>query len=223
MESKAGRPVHGDGWVADNLRALLNELPKFDMVVADALAQTGYGRKTLAELLREMDALPKDAKLTAPMAAELTGAMSELLKVLKVESGRRYAYVPESGRFDVELLMNNVARLFAPGVYARLPELVRYDLAEAGRCVAFNLPTASAFHALRAIEGALRDFYCDWVRSGRLKNPMWASMVTQMRDRSSAPPEGLLDQLDSLRIHFRNPTPPSIPTRGMTSMKRRSC
>lgn len=35
---------------------------------------------------------------------------------------------------------------------------------------------------------------------------MWAQMVEQMRAKSLSPPESLLDQLDTLRIHFRNPT-----------------
>jgi len=59
---------------------------------------------------------------------------------------------------------------------------------------------------MRAIEATLRDFYRTWVKQKRLKNPMWGGMVIQMRGRTKHPPTSLLDQLDSIREHFRNPT-----------------
>lgn len=134
------------------------------MVVTDALARAGHGEKTVLQLYNELQALEPDAKLSAQMATQLNGTMKELLNVLKVESGRRHAYVPESRRFDVERLLNNPSQLFASELFDALPDLVKYDLSESGRCLAFGLPTAAAFHALRAIEGELRDFYRDWIR-----------------------------------------------------------
>jgi hypothetical protein len=35
---------------------------------------------------------------------------------------------------------------------------------------------------------------------------MWGPMVNQMRSRSKPPPSALLDELDNMRINYRNPT-----------------
>ena len=51
------------------------------------------------------------------------------------------------------------------------PDIAKIDLAEAGRALAFELPTAAAFQLLRATEQVLRDFYVDWVPSGARLSP----------------------------------------------------
>lgn len=95
----------------------------------------------------------------------------------------------------------------APGVYDALPDLAKYDLEEGGKAIAFDLPTAAAFHLLRGTEGVLRDFYCRVVRRDRISEPrMWAAMVNGMRGKRNAPSDLLLGNLDSLRSNFRNPT-----------------
>ena len=96
--------------------------------------------------------------------------------------------------------------LFPGGVFDKLPELTRYDFAEAGKCVAFERPTAAAFHLLRGTEGALRDFYLATVKRKRLNVLLWKPMLDQMAARSKPPPRPLLDHLDHIRANFRNPT-----------------
>ena len=73
--------------------------------------------------------------------------------------------------------------------------------------LAFELPTAAAFHFLRGTEEALRDFYLKSVKRDRIKEPrMWGPIVSHLRTRKKPPPALLLDNLDSLRSNFRNPT-----------------
>lgn len=60
---------------------------------------------------------------------------------------------------------------------------------------------------MRATESVLRDYYRAVVKQKRVDPLLWGPMVEQMRTRKAKrPPTALLDQLDSIRIHFRNPT-----------------
>jgi hypothetical protein len=87
-----------------------------------------------------------------------------------------------------------------------LPTIARFDLDEAGKCIAFERPTAAAFHLLRATERVLVAFYEALARHKRAPR-MWGPMVTDLRKRKAAAQhEVLLNNLDNIRRSFRNPT-----------------
>lgn len=80
------------------------------------------------------------------------------------------------------------------------------DFVEGGTCLAFERPTAAAFHILRGTEGVLKIYYEKKIRKkDRQTNPTWGSMVNQLRTIKNAP-KTLLDAYDNLRENFRNPT-----------------
>ena len=97
--------------------------------------------------------------------------------------------------------------LFGGNVYDDLPTVAQIDLSESCRCLAFESPTAAAFHMLRATEAALKELYLCYVKTRRLPKPMWAAMVTALEQRSRGrPPKHLLEALDHIRNAYRNPT-----------------
>jgi hypothetical protein len=204
QDARAGWKVGStDEWyVRRNLEHFIEDLKKFDLPVS--YQSTGDLHKILGEL-RAVD--DDDATLTAEQAAELNQEMLFVRKTLEAESRLSIAYIVTEKRLDVKKLVGNVAALMSQGVWAKLPDLARADLAEAGKCVAFELPTASAFHSLRATEGVLRHFYRGVIKQKRLADPMWGPMVEQMRQKkSNRPDDTLLDVLDRIRVNFRNPT-----------------
>ncbi len=80
------------------------------------------------------------------------------------------------------------------------------SLSEAGKCTAFERPTAAAFHLMRATEAMLRKYYCAVVRRSR-RTLMWGPMVRHLRERRDSSRHGpVLEQLDHIRVSFRNPT-----------------
>ena len=87
-----------------------------------------------------------------------------------------------------------------------MPEIAQEDFNSAGKCIAFEMPTAAAFHLLRGTEAVVGQFYRSVVKINRHKILLWGPMIQQMRDRSKPPPKEILDQLDSIRGNFRNPT-----------------
>jgi hypothetical protein len=152
------------------------------------------------------NAEPGDAlKVTKSEAAELQ-EIGELIKAtMLAESEGIYTFIAKDKRFAVSKLLNDVPGLMSPGTYMSLPEIAKLDFREAGRCIAFESCTAAAFHLMRGTEDTLRWFYCELVKRNRV-HLMWGPMVSHLRKRRTPPPAVLLDNLNSLRVNFRNPT-----------------
>jgi hypothetical protein len=79
------------------------------------------------------------------------------------------------------------------------------DFNQAGRCLAFSLPTAAGFHTMRAVEGVLR-IYWRLVMGRKLtaKTPMMSQCIEQLRDKRED--SKLLDILNHIRDLHRNTT-----------------
>lgn len=137
---------------------------------------------------------------------ELSQSLLALRDTLYAEASGLVAYVVVDKRVDVNKLLNNMSALLAPNVFDALTNVAKHDMTEAGKCIAFNRPTAAAFHVLRATESILRDFYKTEVKRNRIKSEMWGEIVADLRRRKKGPQKALLDNLDNIRSNFRNPT-----------------
>jgi hypothetical protein len=194
--------VHGPANVIFNLQELFTRLGDLELKVTKELAH-----QKLDSLLGALEALPGESFLPDDMAEELRNSVTALRDTLEAEIVGVGAYTPTPKRIDLNRLLRDVASLFAPDVFDRLPELARYDLKECGKCIAFEVPTAAAFHVLRATEAALRDYYRQMIRHNRVGSNMWGPIVADLRKRHRTKKyEALNSQLDNIRISFRNPT-----------------
>jgi hypothetical protein len=202
LESKDDRLISGNGGVKENLDSVLEDLPALELRVASRLA-TSLGLPILAA---EFADAPDGAALSADQSRRLGEAMGKVRDTVIAEALGNYAYVVSERRLPVAKLTDCVEDLFPAGVFDALPELSRYDFTEAGKCIAFERPTAASFHVLRGTEGALRDFYLASVKQKRVKSLMWGPMLEHLRKRSKPPPRPMLDHLDHIRENFRNPT-----------------
>jgi len=170
------------------------------------LAVTREASSELREFARELSQSSPDARLTAAQATRLRDLTSDLRLTLNAELGLLEAFVVTPKRLDVQKLLNNVPTMLPSGCFERLPPIAQYDLDEAGKCTAFERPTAAAFHLMRATEAVLRAYYCSIVRRGRV-DLMWGPIVRHLRSRRDASRHGpLLNHLDHIRVSFRNPT-----------------
>jgi hypothetical protein len=204
QDAKAGRPigepVGAEGWIRFNLNKFFEYLDEFEMHVT---------RRAATELRRFRDDIairPAEDRLSKEEANELSKLVSDLRKTLEAELQGYNAYIVTPKRLDVHRLLSDVPSLFSPGAYSKLNEIAKYDLQEAGKCIAFERPTAAAFHLLRATEAVVRDFYCTLVRRNRVRL-FWGDMVSDLYKRRKAKAhENLLHHLDHIRVQFRNPT-----------------
>lgn len=200
QDARKGQFIHGNGYMIDNLQHLFNHLDELNLQV------TQRASHNLKELMTELQASEQTSLLTDVQATKLGGFVNDLRKTLEAELGGFEAYVVTPKRLDVTKLLDTVYDLFAPDVYWLLPEIAMHDFAEAGKCIAFECPTAAAFHILRATESVLRDYYCRMIKKSRC-DLMWGPIILDLRKRRKTQHKKvLLNNLDNIRLSFRNPT-----------------
>ncbi len=198
--ARKGRLIHGDAHILDNVQWFLSRLDEFHLVV------TRRAARKLVEFKETVGESPADHKLTEQEASELRTIMKDLDTTFRAEAAGNVAFIVTDKRIDVNKLISDMPALMAPGVFDALPEIAQYDFQEAGKCIAFELPTAAAFHIVRGTEGVLKQFYCSIVKRSRAKL-MWGPMVKSLDQRKfKRPSDALLRNLDNIRVSFRNPT-----------------
>jgi hypothetical protein len=134
--------------------------------------------------------------------------MSYLDRTLRAEARTLDPYVLSEKRFEAVRLVEQPESLFAPETIGKLPRIAQLDVRKAGKCIGFGLPTAGAFHLLRATEDSLRSYYRTFVKRGNIQKATWGNLVAILRakKRKPKPNETLLNHLDHIRKNFRNPT-----------------
>lgn len=192
-----------DGWaVRTNLQQIFSYMNDLNLKVSSLTDAA----RTLRGLLGELEQCGDDEGLSAEHVNKLCTGIEKLRETLEAEMRATQAYMLVPKRVDVSRLIEDPASLFAPGVFEKLPEIARYDIVEAARCIAFELPTAAAFHLMRATEAVLRVFYISVVRRGR-RARMWGEILTDLRKKCAGKAHAvLLNHLDHIRQAFRNPT-----------------
>lgn len=162
----------------------------------------------LEEHRDNFEELSEDIILTKQLAEDIVERVRSVSNIMKYEATNLQAYIFEDKRLPVNKLLSNTDSLFGDNVFRFLPELSQYDFAQAGKCIAFELPTASAFHMLRGTEGLLRIYYKLLSPNAPTDcQPSWGHIVLELRKIENDPPaKELVDNLDNIRASFRNPT-----------------
>ncbi len=191
--------MHAEDGIPGNIGAFLRFLDELGLTVTRRVAEP-----RLAAFLKSI----KDQETLAPdKAVNLQGIMAEIRTTLDAELAGVEAYTPTPKRLDLKHLLETIGSLFAPNTYDVLPEIARFDFAEAGKCIAFERPTAAAFHILRATESTLRFYYEHMIRNNRITGRMWGPIVQDLRQRPRTREYDVLNNhLDNIRNSFRNPT-----------------
>jgi hypothetical protein len=197
-----GFRIHGRQHIAVNIDSFLDVLKDLKFTVTLAAS------KELQTLRKEFAAQPEDAKISLDDSNRLREIMSYLEHTVRAEASTMAAYVLREKRFEAVRLVEAPESLFAPDTFGRLPRIAQIDILEAGKCIGFGLPTAGAFHLLRATEDSLRSYYRTFVKRGNIDKATWGNLVEQLRakKRKPKPNETLINHLDHLRKNFRNPT-----------------
>jgi hypothetical protein len=103
-----------------------------------------------------------------------------------------------------KILAESPFAVFGPTVSATLSETLKADIREGGRCLAFELPTASGFHTMRAAEAVLLDLRR---AAGCAAGPQggdrtWGAHLTALKGKIDAK---LHHHLDGIKELHRNP------------------
>jgi hypothetical protein len=109
-------------------------------------------------------AKPEDLQNVDPSTDAKFQALIDTAKtfetVLNEELATLSAYsVSKKGIYSTPDLIDNTEKVFPVSILSKLsPDIVR-EIQEAGKCLAFDISTASGFHMLRATEGVLYQYY----------------------------------------------------------------
>lgn len=203
QDIEVGVSIHHEGMVLDCLKTVFDRLEKLKLSVSNET----LAAERLSKLFNELKETESKAVLSAPQARTLKREIDNLRLTLEAELRCIEAYVLSGKRLDVKRMLNDVPSLFAPKIFETISPIAKSDLVEAARCIAFECPTAGAFHLMRATEDVLRDFYKFHVKRDRCDPLLWFPMVQGLqRHRKAKEHSTLLHNLDNIRVSFRNPT-----------------
>jgi hypothetical protein len=206
QDTNAGNYELGTVWIDGNYESLRKWLSDNHLHVSWRAAEMQLGEPIQKMRKLEVDQKGK-IKLTKELAKEISEGANRLRETIEAESLDFQAYVVTDKRYPVKSLLDDPQNLMTPGVYNSISTMAQVDFVQACRAIAFELPTAAAFHLLRGTEEVLRKYYCEIVKQKRVSPLLWGPMVAGLRKRkTNAPPAELLNNLDNLRVGFRNPT-----------------
>ncbi len=119
-------------------------------------------------------------------------------------------YVPRRGIFWTPALVDTADEAFPEQLRGAIPQKTKDDWKAAGRCLAFNLLSASGFHAARAVEGTLEAYY--QLFSGKAGETLnnWHDYKKELdkiaaKKPTPCPNAKTLAELDQMRTDYRNP------------------
>ena len=113
-------------------------------------------------------------------------------------------FVTRKGSFDTLSILDTPLCLYPIEIVTKVPEAV-YDVIEAGKALAFDLPTACGFHVFRVTESVLRRYYMEVTKATvapKVRNI--AVYINSMRQNKCGD-EKILSALKQMSDLHRNP------------------
>lgn len=191
LSAQKGWPLHGQGHVLDNISELINLVDELKLPATQAQAQ---------ELRKFGDNLSREwghRSLSESEVKQLTSIVSRLRETLHAESGEQVACVLVDDRFGAGKLLTDVRYLMTARVYDLLPEPVRKDFTDAGRCIAFELPDSAALHLARGYEALIEHYQRSRSGGHRMNNRKWGLTAGDLLECLDGAPAGLREQIES--------------------------
>jgi hypothetical protein len=190
-----------------SIGGVLAEWKKLQRNLEEANFKVSYAG--LLDLNNAMELLENDTDksriVTKNEAKEFYDLMMVVEKMVYAEAGTKQVYVLTENRFNLEALLSKPEKMFHDKAFPILPSIAKLDLNSGFQCLAFDQPTACAFHVLRATEAVLKEYYFLKVKRNRLETPMWGNMLDGLKLRRGHDNK-LLERLKYIKDTFRNPT-----------------
>jgi hypothetical protein len=137
----------------------------------------------------------------------VTSAFNEFEAVLKAELGKAGIFlVSPKNAMDMSLLIESGEEAFPKDLGEKVPEAVE-DAKQAMSCIAFELPTAAAFHLHRANEAVLKSYWNSVAGGENLPSPnATMGQIVHAMEKDKLGREEIRSSLrDIIKLH-RNPT-----------------
>jgi hypothetical protein len=118
-------------------------------------------------------------------------------------------FVPQRGIYSTAALIDSADQSFPPDIFGHVPDKAKADWRAAGRCLAFNLLSATGFHVARAVEATLEVYYQLYTgKTGPLSG--WNDYIQALervttKGDKPAPAAKTLAELRQMKDDYRNP------------------
>lgn len=168
-------------------------------------------RKSAEQLLAKLSETakrPVDPKrLITQDEALLFFLMTEFLEAFDREHRNIDVFtVTPKGLYDTRLLVEKTEEKFPKNVRQHFSDMMIYDLRQAGRCLAFEVPTACAFHIFRFTEALTLLYYEKLAKqSWSLQKRDLGAYITEL-EKLPKVNRDVTTRLNEIRKFERNPT-----------------
>jgi hypothetical protein len=115
-------------------------------------------------------------------------------------------FVSKKGVYSTADLVDHAHHHFPDTIQGELPDQTKSDFDQAGKCMAFDLPTAAAFHLLRGAESVLRKYYEQLVPGEKKAVPKmrnWGVYIKLLHEHGAE--SKVTSLLTHLKDSYRNP------------------
>lgn len=121
-------------------------------------------------------------------------------------AGAALYLVEQVGAYKTSILIDAADSVFPANIRSQLPQHAVDDIKAAGRCLAFELPTAAGFHVARAVETVLLKYFPTLpMKVPRYKNlGKYLEVLSKEGVKKGVDPK-VLAALDQFRELYRNP------------------
>ena len=116
-------------------------------------------------------------------------------------------FVSKKGIYDTNDLIARADDLFTESIKQHMNDQSKLDIREAGKCLAFDLATASGFHIARAVEGVLVEylkFLCPTIYANIKESQRNLGNYIKIAKENNGEPK-VCSSLDQFRDLHRNP------------------
>ncbi len=144
-------------------------------------------------------------KITPAQVSALLNGKEEMEKNFEREHRNLCVFtVTRKAIYDTRALVERPEDMFPENLHAILGEQMLSDLKQAGRCLAFEIPTACAFHICRGTEAVMIKYLellmkTPWPYP---KNRDWHAYIQHMENHNV--PKKITDRLNEIRLSDRN-------------------
>ncbi|MEE8113961.1 MAG: hypothetical protein V3T23_06365 [Nitrososphaerales archaeon] len=198
-------PIGGDRYLLAILLEVQRYITELGFIVSSKLFEA-----TLSPYLDNFaENLAADENATlGEIADQFCSAVMNFERTVDAEALTIPIALPVPRRIPLNHLLEEPDKILGTKVFDSLTPIAQEYFRQAGRCIAFECPTAAAFHVLRCTEECLRVLHKAYFPRIKIEKQTWWDLVEKLRKKPKGPKPDptLLEHLDHLRVRFRNPT-----------------
>jgi hypothetical protein len=203
--------IKPDTSVSANLYVIFNARVNIDTLINGSVFSPSLrsSRESANQMLHVLDNLLNDTNYERQLKLLDTVTISrqygEFKTALMAELGILPSYfVTQKGGFDTLTLLEGGHLVFSDELQSKVPEAI-FDIQQAAKALAYELPTSAGFHIFRATESVLRKYYVHVSGGNPLPKMRNIGVYIQALRRAKCGDDTILSSLEQLVKLHRNP------------------